>query len=187
MQRLSRATGRVVQGAVAAGLAIAGLVVAAGAASATPPHTGCAATTAGNSSGLCGLYPGNAVDNVKDLGQVAETADGTTLTITTQDAVTGAAPDTSFACLIATPADQIDHRLQDEKCNADGGVFLPFTGGTLTVDLTQFPQFRNTQFTVQIAANDNAGDPNGDAFYNNFSVSSVPATPVGGPRPHGGD
>jgi hypothetical protein len=148
-------------------------VVAPSWASATPVHGGCVTTAAGGSSGWCGLYPGNAVDNTKELGLVAVSADGQTLTVQTQDAGTGALPATSFACLTATPSAEITHRLQQTQCADNGGVWLPFTGGALTIDVSGYPQFLDTTFTVQVAASSSAKDANGDAFYNTFSVSTV--------------
>jgi hypothetical protein len=142
-------------------------------AGATPAHTGCATASVGESSGWCGLYPGNATGNAKELGQVTVSGDGQSLTIQTEDASSGAAPATSFACLTAADPTQITHRLQDTQCADAGGVWLPFTGGSLTVDLTAYPQFLDTQFTVQVAANADARNANGDAFYNNFSASTV--------------
>ena len=117
-------------------------------AGATPAHTGCATASVGETSGWCGLYPGNATGNAKELGQVTVSVDGQSLTIQTEDASSGAAPATSFACLTAADPTQITHRLQDT-------------------------QFLDTQFTVQVAANADARNANGDAFYNNFSASTV--------------
>jgi hypothetical protein len=145
---------------------------------ASVPHSGCAPVSAGNTSGLCGLYPGNASSNTKELGSVAVSSDGLSITVQTQDASTAAAPETSFACLVSTPASEITKRLQDEHCTGAGGVWLPFIGGSLTVDLSQYPQFLNTELTIQVAANRSADNPNGDSFYNNFSVSTVVSGPA---------
>jgi len=41
------------------------------------------------------------------------------------------------------------------------------------VGLTAYSQFLNAQFTVQVAANRDANNANGDAFYNNVSVNTV--------------
>ncbi len=152
--------------------AVAALAVP-GVALATPDHTGCSAVAVGQTSGWCGLYPGNAVDNVKELGQVLVSSDGLSLTIQTQDMTTGAAPATSFACLTADDSAAATHRLQATQCADSGGAWLPFTGGALTIDLTAYPQFLDAQFTAQVAAGQNAENANGDAFYNNFSVSTL--------------
>ncbi|MGO9909838.1 MAG: hypothetical protein ACLPQS_01555 [Acidimicrobiales bacterium] len=174
--RLRRVIRRWAPVALMSGSLVVGFTAAiAGTAGATPAHTGCAAVSVGESSGWCGLYPGNATGNTKELGQVTVSGDGQSLVIQTEDASSGAAPATSFACLTATDPTQITHRLQDTQCGDEGGVWLPFTGGSLTVDLTAYPQFLDTQFTVQVAANADAGNANGDAFYNNFSVSTVPS------------
>jgi len=146
------------------------------AAGATVPHSGCTASV-GGSSGWCGLYPGNATSNTQEFGQVT-VSDGSSILVQTENASNGAAPLTSFVCLVSTPAAQITHRLQDTQCNAAGGVWLPFTGGSLVIDLSQFPQFLDSQFTIQVAANEHANDSNGDAFYNNVSVSTITTGPV---------
>ncbi len=158
-----------------AGALLTGVVVLGvpGAAGADVPHGGCGAVAVGQSSGWCGLYPGNAVANVQELGQVTVSADGLSLTVQAQDASTGVVAATSFACLTATPATQITHRLVNSLCVANGGTWLPFTGGSLTVNLQSYPQFLNAQFTVQVAANADAKSSNGDAFYNNLSVSTL--------------
>jgi hypothetical protein len=52
-------------------------------------------------------------------------------------------------------------------------VWISSDGGSFTVDLTQYPQFLNAQFAVQVAASPSAGNSNGDASYNNFSVSTM--------------
>lgn len=122
----------------------------------------------GQSSGWCGLYPGTASTNIQEYGQVTLSSDGTSLTVDTESASTGVVPDTSFACLTAT--DPGSTRLQETLCAQDGGVWVPFSGGTVTIDLTQYPQFLNTEFNVQVAANQDANDANGDAFYDNFTV-----------------
>ena len=101
--------------------------------------------------------------------------DGRSLTVQTQDASSGVVAATSFACLTTTGASLITHRLEQSLCTAMGGVWLPYSGGSLTIDLTAYPQFLNTQFTVQVAANHDANNANGDAFYNNVSVSTVTA------------
>lgn len=136
-------------------------------------HTGCASVAVGGSSGWCGLYPGNATDNVRELGQVSINASGTMLTVQTADASTGVLPATSFACLVFTPPSQIVHRLQDQQCAASGGVWFPIAGSSQTIDLTAYPQFLNAQFTVQVAANQDAKSSNGDAFYNNIAADTT--------------
>jgi len=138
-------------------------------------QSGCNAVSAGGSSGWCGLYPGQASSNITEQGMIGVSLNGDSMTVQTQSAATGVVPGTSFACLLLTPASQITQRLQDTLCTAAGGVWLPFGGGSLTIDLGQYPQFENTQFTVQLAANMDANSANGDAFYNDFTVSSVPA------------
>ena len=100
-------------------------------------------------------------------------ADGASIVVETQDASSGAAPQTSFVCLVSSPASQITHRLQATLCAAAGGAWIPFPGGSLTIDLWQYPQFLNTQFTMQVAANHNATDANGDSFYNNVDVNTL--------------
>jgi len=142
-----------------------------GPASATPVHQGCAAVFTFAPSGWCNLYPGNASNNVKDLGAVSLSSNTQLLTIQTQSVATGAAPRTSFACLTLVPAGQIDHRLQDTQCEATGGVWFTWTGPSTTIDLSNYPQFMGTIYSVQVAANDNAGNGNGDAFYNSFTVN----------------
>ncbi len=136
-------------------------------------HTGCNSVAVGGSSGWCGLYPGNATDNVRELGQVSINAGGTMLTVQTADASTGVLPATSFACLLFTPPSQILHRLQGQQCAAAGGVWFPIAGGSQTIDLSAYPQFLNAQFTVQVAANQDAKSSNGDAFYNNITADST--------------
>jgi len=136
-------------------------------------HTGCNSVAAGGSSGWCGLYPGNATDNVRELGQVSINSSGTVLTVQTADASTGVVPSTSFACLVFTPPSQIVHRLQGQQCGAAGGVWFPIAGGAQTIDLSAYPQFRNAQFTVQVAANQDAKNSNGDAFYNNIAADTT--------------
>ena len=49
---------------------------------------------------------------------------------------------------------------------------VPDRGRIATIDLSLYPQFRNAQFTVQVAANQDANNANGDAFYNNFTVNT---------------
>jgi hypothetical protein len=159
--------------ALTGGLLAAGVTVGAGAALAGVSRTGCSDATVGQSSGWCGLYPGNAVNNAKELGLVTVSADGQSLTVQTQDAGMGGVPSTSFACLTAAASAQITHRLQQTQCAAIGGVWFPFAGGSLTIDLTAYPQFLDTAFTVQVAANRSAENANGDAFFNNFSVSTL--------------
>ena len=132
-----------------------------------------AGVTVGAGAALAGLYPGNAVNNAKELGLVTVSADGQSLTVQTQDAGMGGVPSTSFACLTAAASAQITHRLQQTQCAAIGGVWFPFAGGSLTIDLTAYPQFLDTAFTVQVAANRSAENANGDAFFNNFSVSTL--------------
>ena len=85
-------------------------------------------------------------------------------------------PATSFACLTATPSAQIIHRLQNTLCTRSGGIWLPFTGGALTISLLAYPQFLQAVFTIQVAANQDSNSSNGDAFYNNVSVSTVTNT-----------
>jgi hypothetical protein len=158
-------------------LAPVGIVFMTASAGADLPHAGCSSVAAGQSSGWCGLYPGNASDNTQELGLVSVSADGTTLTVQTQDASTGVVPATSFACLTGTAPTLITHRLEQTLCASVGGVWFPYTGGSLTIDLAAYPQFLNAQFTVQVAANHDANNANGDAFYNNVSVSTVAGTP----------
>ena len=158
------------------GLAVTGALLLAAVASpagATEPHSGCTAISAGTSSGWCGLYPGNATNNARELGLVSLSADGTKLTVQAQDADSGVVPATSFACLTATPISEIVHRLQDEQCAKAGGVWFPIAGGSQVIDLAEHPQFLNAQFTVQVAANKSANSSNGDAFYNNVAVDST--------------
>ena len=153
-------------------LAVGGAgVLGAGVAFATPVHTGCTAIAAGGSSGWCGLYPGNATDNVRDLGQVSLSGDASMLTIKTLSVDSGAAPRTSFACLTKVPAAQITHRLQDTQCNDLGGVWITWSGPSITINVSQYTQFAGGNFTVQVAANEKAGNGNGDAFYNSFGVT----------------
>jgi hypothetical protein len=142
-------------------------------ASADVTHTGCNSVAVGASSGWCGLYPGNATDNVRELGQVTINSAGTLLTVQTADASTGVLPATSFACLLFTPPTQIMHRLQGQQCAAAGGVWFPMAGGSETIDLTAYPQFLNAHFTVQVAANQDAKSSNGDAFYNNIEADTT--------------
>jgi len=157
--------------AVAAGLTLfASFATIAGA---DVAHTGCNSVAAGGSSGWCGLYPGNATDNVRELGQVSINASGTMLTVQAADASTGVLPATSFACLLFTAPSQIVHRLQGQQCAAAGGVWFPIAGGSQTIDLTAYPQFLNAQFTVQVAANQDAKNSNGDAFYNNIAADTT--------------
>jgi hypothetical protein len=143
------------------------------AASADVTHTGCNSVAPGTSSGWCGLFPGNAIDNVRELGQVTISTNGTSLTVQTADASTGVVPATSFACLLFMPPSQITHRLQGQQCAAAGGVWFPMAGGSQTIDLTAYPEFLNTQFTVQVAANQDANNANGDAFYNNIAANTA--------------
>ena len=162
-------------------LIVTGLTAATvGVSAADVPHSGCAAVSVGGSSGWCGLYPGNATNNVRELGQVSINASGTSLTVQTADASSGVVPATAFACLLFTPASQIAHRLQAQQCAAAGGVWFPMAGGSTTIDLTAYPQFLNAQFTVQVAANQDANNANGDAFYNNITADT---TTTGGTFP----
>jgi hypothetical protein len=149
------------------------LAAVASPAGAAEPHTGCTAISAGTTSGWCGLYPGNATTNVRELGLVALSADGTKLTVQTQDADAGVVPATSFACLTATPISEIVHRLQNEQCVAGGGGWFPVASGAQVIDLSAYPQFLNATFTVQVAPNKSANNSNGDAFYNNVAVDST--------------
>jgi hypothetical protein len=110
---------------------------------------------------------------VPELGQVTISADGTSLVVQTQSASSATVPATSFACLVFVSASQITQRLQNTQCAKAGGIRFPASGGSFTIDLAQYPQFLNMQFTVQVAANQSANSSNGDAFYNNFSVSTV--------------
>ena len=142
-------------------------------ASADVSHTGCNPVGVGASSGWCGLYPGNATNNVRELGQVSISSDGRSLTVQTADASTGVVPATSFACLLFTPPSQITHRLQGQQCAAAGGVWFPMPGGSQTIDLSAYPQFLNTHLTVQVAANQDASNSNGDAFYNNIAADTT--------------
>ena len=159
-------------------LIVTGLTAATvGVSAADVPHSGCAAVSVGGSSGWCGLYPGNATSNTQEQGLVSVSSTGSSITVQTQSASTGVLAETSFACLTSVPASQITQRLQDTRCAAAGGVWFPFFGGSLTIDLTPYPQFRNAQFTVQVAANQDASNANGDAFYNNVTVSTVTVLP----------
>jgi hypothetical protein len=102
-------------------VAVATFAVPAGTAGAAASHGGCAPVFVGGSSGWCGLYPGNATDNVQALGQVSVSAEGTSLVVQTEDASSGAAPQTSFACLVPAQVSDIEHRLQDVQCTKEGG------------------------------------------------------------------
>ena len=51
-------------------------------------------------------------------------------------------------------------------------MWFPIDGGSQTIDLSAYPQFLNAQFTVQVAANQDAHNSNGDAFYNNIAAST---------------
>ncbi len=150
-------------------------LAAAGAAGAAAVHTGCSPASVTQSSGFCVLYRGSSSSTAQDLGDVAPNPTGTALTITTKVIATGAAPKTSFACLLPTSASQIDVRLDHVECRVHGGVFVPFSGGTVTIDLSQFPQFLDTQFSAQVGASKDATNPNDDLYYNNFTVSTFPA------------
>jgi len=172
-RRWAHFAGGVLLTASLVGMAVAFTPTPSGAAE---PHSGCAAVSAGGNSGWCGLYPGDATSNVQDLGSVAVSSDGSTITVQTESVSTGMAPETSFACLVSTPASQITKRLQDRHCTSANGIWLPFDGGSLSINLNQYPQFANATFTIQVAANANAHNANGDAFYNNFSVSTVVAS-----------
>ena len=158
---------------IVTGLATVMVGVSSSTSAADVPHSGCAAVSAGGSSGWCSLYPGNATSNGQEQGLVSVSSTGSSITVQTQSASTGVLAETSFACLTLVPASQITQRLQDTRCTAAGGVWFPFLGGSLTIDLTQYPQFRNAQITVQVAANQDANNANGDAFYNNVSVSTA--------------
>lgn len=158
--------------ALAAGTAAAGTLgavalAAAPASAATAPT--CTSVANGQDSGWCALYPGSATDNVQELGDVALSADGSTLLVQTQSAADGTVPDTSFACLLAVDPGRT--RMQQTQCTDAAGVWIPFTGGSVTIDLAQYPQFAGTDFVVQVAANQDANSANGDAFYNNVAVA----------------
>ncbi len=169
-----RVARRMACGSLAAALIVGSVIVLTETASvAAEPHTGCQSVAAGGSSGWCGLYPGDARNNTKELGMVTVSSDGNSIVVNTENAATGTAPNTSFVCLVATPGSQITERLQDSHCDSAGGVWLPFTGGSLTIDLLQYVQFENTTLTIQVAANEHANNANGDSFYNNVSVSTV--------------
>lgn len=176
MSRLSRCAGSIrrrrsdsLRLAVALGVTAAALSVSLlGAAPAMAGGTCPTSIVDGQGSGWCGLYPGTASNNVQEYGQVTLSSDGTSLTVDTQSASSGVLPDTSFACL--TSVDPGSTRLQEEQCAQDGGVWVPFSERTTTIDLTQYPQFLNTSFNVQVAANQDASDANGDSFYDNFTV-----------------
>jgi hypothetical protein len=161
-----------------AGLVVAALAFGPARAGADVAHSGCTSVSVGASSGWCDLYPGNATTNVQELGQVSVSTTGTSLTVQTESASSGTVPATSFACLLFSPPSSITQRLQDTQCTAAGGVWFPASGGSITIDLTQYPQFLNTQFTVQVAANRSADDSNGDAFYNNVAVSTVTGSTI---------
>jgi len=171
-------------GAAFAGTAAATLSLSAfGAIPATAAPTAlggvtCASVSDGQSSGWCALYPGRAAGNVQEFGRVSLSTDGSTLTVTTQSTSTGAAPRMSYACLTSTNPGRT--RLQQRQCAAAGGVWIPFTGGSVTIDLSQYPQFAGAHFTVQVAANLSAGNANGDAFYGNVPVSASASTGSGG-------
>jgi len=174
-----RAAARMAMALIGTSLVVATVALTSAAANADVSHSGCTSVIVGGSSGWCGLYPGNATSNVQELGQVTISADGTSLVAQTQSASSGTVPATSFACLVFVPASQVTRRLQDTQCAMAEGVWFPANGGSVTIDLTQYPQFLNTQFTVQVAANQSADSSNGDAFYNNFSVSTVSGGPPG--------
>ena len=156
------------------GLTVTGVLLLAAVASPAerPAALGRTAAPAGTSPGWCGLYPGTR-PTTPELGLVSLSADGTKLTVQTQDADSGVVPATSFACLTATPISEIVHRLQDEQCAKAGGVWFPIAGGSQVIDLAEHPQFLDAQFTVQVAANKSANSSNGDAFYNNVAVDST--------------
>ena len=158
---------------IVTGLATATVGINSSTSAADVPHSGCAAVSVGGNSGWCSLYPGNATSNTQEQGLVSVSSTGSSITVQTQSASTGVLTETSFACLTSMPASQITQRLQDARCAAAGGVWIPFFGGSVTIDLTPYPQFRNAQITVQVAANQSANNANGDAFYNNVSVSTV--------------
>lgn len=160
-------------GAASGAAVVLGSLALAPAVGATPPHTGCGTVTDGASSGWCALYPGNAKGNVQEQGQVSLDSTGTQLTVLTENTADGAAPATTSVCLTATPAVDLTHRLQDSQCAKQGGVWLSWSGGAATVDLTQYPQLVGTTFTVQVQANHDAGNGNGDAFYNSVAVDST--------------
>jgi hypothetical protein len=153
------------------------LTAGTGVASATPVHDNCVGVVTVASPASCGLYPGNAKNNTPEQAQVSLDPTGTLLTVLTQNTSDGSAPATTSICLTATPIAQIDHRLQDQQCTKKfGGVWLTWSGGSQTVDLTQpqLSQFLDTTFTVQVGASASAGNGNGDAFYNNVAVNSAP-------------
>jgi hypothetical protein len=95
------------------------------------------------------------------------------MTISTLSVASNAAPRTSMACLSTVPLVVETHRLQAEQCSAVNGVWFTWSGPSITIDLTQLPQFYGGTFSVQVGANENAGNGNGDAFYNGFSVVGV--------------
>lgn len=175
-----RVLGHLAASTMVASTLAAGVMLLPTAAHADVVHNSCQAVYAGGSSGWCGLYPGNATDNVQELGQVTLSSDGTSIVVATESASSGTVPATSFACVLSTPASEITHRLQGTQCAKAGGVWFPASGGTISIDLTQYPQFLNSSFTVQVAANQSANSSNGDSFYNNVTVTSTAAGGGGG-------
>jgi hypothetical protein len=174
LRRPGPLAGAVLAATSAAALAMTapGVAFAAGAPGLPITATGpvCGTVAAGQSSGWCALYPGRAVDNVQQLGAVSVGPDGTVLTVQAEGASTGTPPATASVCL--TPVDPGRSRLQHAQCVAAGGVWIPFTGGSVTIDLAQYPGLEGTTFTVQVGANGDAVDANGDAWYGNFGVTS---------------
>jgi len=162
-----------------AALVAGGVEVSANAALAPPVQNGCGTTSAGQSSSWCALYPGNATQNAQEQGQVSLSQDGMTLIVQTQNTFDGQAPATSSACLTATPTAQVSQRLQAQQCTQLGGSWITWQGGSEAIDLAAYPGLLGSLFTVQVGANHDAANGNGDAFYNNFGVddaSSVGAT-----------
>ena len=162
-------------GATLAAASLVGLSSTIGGAAA--PDTVCSSASSGGSSGWCGLGPGHANSNTRVQGMVSVSSDGQTIVVNTQDTVSGNAPRTSFVCMVSSPASLVTGRLQETRCGAAGGVWLTFTGGSLTIDLSQYGPFQNAQFTIQVAANPDAANANGDSFYANFGVSTSSSGP----------
>ena len=176
--KLSR---RVVASSVIAAAGALAVLAAPGTASAATVHTCAGTVTAGTTSAWCGLF--DARGNTPEQAQLSLDAGATSLSVATESTIGAQPPAATAVCLTATPAAQIAQPLPKSLCTGQyAGVWLTWAGGSQSIDLTLYPQFAKTTFTVQVIAatvgrggrshgcGGGGGHHQSTASYNNFTV-----------------
>jgi hypothetical protein len=179
--KLSR---RVVASGVIAAAGAFAVLAAPGTASAAAVPTCAGIVTEGTTSAWCALF--DARGRTPEQAQLSLDAAATSLTVTTESTVGARPPASTAVCLTATPAAQIVQQLTSSSCTGQyAGVWLTWSGGSQAIDLTLYPQFATTTFTVQVIATtgDREGRSHGcggggghhghnQSSYNNFIVQT---------------